>query len=155
MPSRAFLKFETNMLSDVDRMIESHGQMNGDGRGRRGLGHLTRGGFLLLCAAWELYLEELILESVDVCAARVDNPDTLPEEVKHTISNYVRESKHHFKPLFMAGDGWKLMYKELAREQTLNLNTPKGHNVNSMFLKSRSKKKGFMLNGLVGSGGAA
>jgi len=50
MPSTSFLKFETNMLTDVDRIISSHTQLNHDGRGRRGLGHITRSGVLMLCA---------------------------------------------------------------------------------------------------------
>ncbi|MEW5424044.1 HEPN domain-containing protein [Amorphus sp. 3PC139-8] len=135
MPSGAFTKFESNMLVDVSRMVESHGQLNDDGPGRRGLGHITRGGVLLLCAAWELYLEELLIEAVEICIARCADPDVLPEPVKHTISDYVRASKHHFKPLAMSGDGWQTLYLEIAREHVSALNTPKRHNIDAMFLK--------------------
>ena len=38
MPSVALQKFESNMLVDVDRIIGSHGVLNHDGQGRRGLG---------------------------------------------------------------------------------------------------------------------
>jgi hypothetical protein len=90
---------------------------------------------LLLCAAWELYLEELVMESVEVCIARVANPDELPEAVKHTISDYVRSAKHHFKPLAMSGEGWQEVYRELAREYVKALNTPKRHPVDALFSK--------------------
>jgi hypothetical protein len=43
------------MLTDVERIIVSHAQLNHKGLGRRGLGHITRSGILMLCAAWELY----------------------------------------------------------------------------------------------------
>ena len=127
------------MMVDVDRIIESHGELNQDGPGRRGLGHLTRGGVLLLCAAWELYLEELLVEAVEVCIARSATPDSLPEPVKHTISNYIRESKHHFKPLAMSGDGWKEIYRDVARQSAGKLNTPKHGNIDSMFLGAIGK----------------
>lgn len=151
MPSDAFGKFETVMLVDVDRIMESHRDLNQDGPGRRGLGHLTRGGVMLLCAAWELYLEELLVEAVEVCIERCGGPDHLPESVKHTISNYIRTSKHHFKPLAMSGDGWRDIYRDIAHERVRELNTPKHGNIDGMFLGLIGK------NALSGSwsGGAA
>jgi len=67
------------MLDDVDRLIESHGQLNHDGMGRRGLGHITRSGVLMLCAAWELYLEEMLVESVRILIRRATSPNQLPQ----------------------------------------------------------------------------
>lgn len=60
MASHAFGAFQYNLV-DVERLIESHGALSGTGQGRRGLGHLTRAGVVLLCAAWELYLEHVLL----------------------------------------------------------------------------------------------
>ena len=66
------------MLTDVDRIIYSHRQLNHDGLGRRGLGHITRSGVLMLCAAWELYVEEVMLEGVTYFSDKIDNPKELP-----------------------------------------------------------------------------
>lgn len=133
MPSSALQKFERSMLVDVDRIIESHGQLNHDGLGRRGLGHITRSGVLMLCAAWELYLEELLVESVRTLIRRADIPTQLPQHVQKEISKTVRESKHELKPLELAGDGWKTVYDNHTTQTIQGLNTPKSTNIDPLF----------------------
>ena len=133
MPSAALQKFEANMLVDVDRIISSHGDLNHDGMGRRGLGHITRSGVLMLCAAWELYLEELALESARVFVDRVDSPDQLPLPVQKEIAKVVRDSKHELKPLEMAGDGWVTIYQNQVGQLMSALNTPKSTNLDPLF----------------------
>jgi hypothetical protein len=134
MPSRALRKYEGAMMRDVSRIIETHGTIQNGAPGNMGLGHLTRAGVLLLCAAWELYVEEVLIESVECCISRCDSPDSLPQVVKKNISDYVRASKHDFKPIAMAGDGWKNIYLEMARDWVSGLNTPKSHNIDQGFL---------------------
>lgn len=133
MPSAALLKFEKNLLVDVDRIIESHGQLNHEGYGRRGLGHITRSGVLMLCAAWELYVEELLTESARILQDRATSPDQLPLPVQKEISKAVRESKHELKPLELAGDGWKTVYANHVNTRASALNTPKSGNLDVLF----------------------
>lgn len=133
MPSAALQKFECNLLVDVDRIIESHSTLNHDAPGRRGLGHLTRSGVLMLCAAWELYLEELARESALILAQRAANPGSLPTSVKKEIAKVVRDSKHELKPLELAGDGWRIVYSNHVGQTTSGLNTPKSTNVDALF----------------------
>ena len=80
MLSSAFQKFERNMVVDVDRTIAAHANLNHDGRDRRGLGHITRGGVLNLCAAWELYLDEVILEGILFLIDRIESPTAFPRK---------------------------------------------------------------------------
>ncbi len=129
MPSVAFQKFERNMLDDVDRIIKSHKQLNHSGLGRRGLGHITRSGVLMLCAAWELYLEEIIIEAVNVLIERATSPTSLPQAVQKEIAKYVKESKHELKALELAGDGWKVTYHNHATQSLVGFNTPKSATV--------------------------
>ena len=133
MPSSALLKFEAHMLVDVDRTIQSHGQLNHDGMGRRGLGHITRGGVLMLCAAWELYLEELAVECCRIFVDRLNSPDQLPLPVQKEISKVVRDSKHELKPLELAGDGWVTIFQNHVGQSVSNLNTPKSNNLDPLF----------------------
>lgn len=135
MPSAALRKYEGAMMRDVDRIIATHASIQNGGPGNMGLGHLTRAGVLLLCAAWELYIEEVLVEAVNHSIDRSTSPDDLPAIVQRTISDYVRASKHNLKPLAMAGDGWKTIYIEIAREWVVGLNTPKRHNIDEGFLK--------------------
>jgi hypothetical protein len=134
MPSAALSKFERKMLTDVERIIQTHADITDGTPGNKGLGHLTRAGVLLLCAAWELYIEEVLIESVEKIIERASSPDDLPPSVKLRISNYIRSSKHNLKPLEMAGDGWQIIYIEIAREWVVGLNTPKKHNIDQGFL---------------------
>ncbi len=133
MPSSAFQKFERNMLVDVDRTIEAHANLNHDGRGKRGLGHITRGGVLILCTAWELYLEEVIPEGIRFFIDRIESPIGLPKDVKKELARTVKASKHELKPLELAGEGWKNLYRNHANETLAGLNTPKSENLDRLF----------------------
>ncbi len=133
MPSQSLLKFESNLLVDVDRLIESHAQLNHDGGGKRGLGHITRSGVLMLCAAWELYLEELAIEAANYLSGRVSRPLELPKPVKKELARAVKEAKNHLKPLELAGEGWKDVYGEHVRLLAQSLNTPKAARVDALF----------------------
>ena len=133
MPSASFLKFESNMLTDVDRIINSHAQLNHNGKGRRGLGHITRSGVLMLCAAWELYVEEVMLEGVTYFSENHDNPKDLPKSVQKELSSHVKDSKHELKPLELAGEGWKSLYVNHANQVLKGLNTPKSSNLDPLF----------------------
>jgi len=133
MPSRALRKFEGAMMKDVNRIIQTHADIQNGSPGNMGLGHLTRSGVLLLCAAWELYIEELLIEGVSANISRSTTPHELPTAVQHSISKYIKVSKHDLKPLAMAGDGWKTIYLEIAREAVVGLNTPKKHNIDQLF----------------------
>ncbi|TSD90286.1 hypothetical protein FFK22_002205 [Mycobacterium sp. KBS0706] len=135
MPSTVLAKFEGAMMRDVDRIIDTHSTIQNGSRGNMALGHLTRSGVLLLCAAWELYIEELLVEAVRVSIDRCSTPDALPQRVRLTIADFVRESKHQLKPLQMAGDGWETIYLEVANKWVSDLNSPKSHNIDEMFLK--------------------
>jgi hypothetical protein len=110
MPSSSLQKFETKMLADVIRMIESHARLNHDGRGRRRLGHITRSGVVMLCAAWELYVEELVIEVAGILAERANAPTGLPKLAQKELSRLVKDHKHELKPLELAGAGWEHVY---------------------------------------------
>lgn len=135
MPSKALNKFETTMMKDVTRIIESHSALSGGAPGKKGLGHLTRGGVLLLCSAWELYLEEVLGEAVRFACEKAAAPDDLPKDVQKTIAAFVVGSQHELKALAMAGDGWKAVYQEAAQIKIDAVNTPKPGVINPIFKK--------------------
>jgi hypothetical protein len=135
MPSKSFKKFEDKLLVDVDRIIESHATLNHDGGGRRGLGHLTRSGVLMLCAAWELYLEEVLVEGVEYFVAKFNSPKLFPKSVQKELASFVKESKHDLKPLELAGDGWKTLYRDHVRNTLNGFHTPKSVNLDLLFKK--------------------
>jgi hypothetical protein len=133
MPSATMNNFENYMLKDVKKLLESHAQLNHKGLGRRGLGHITRSGVIMLCAAWEIYVEGLLEESVGYLSRRVQNPNELPMPVQKEISKSVKESKHDLKPLELAGRGWELVYNNHAIQTIQGLNTPKSTLIDPLF----------------------
>jgi hypothetical protein len=92
MPSSAQAKFKNTMMKDVTRIIVSHDKLSNGTPGKKGLGHLTRGGVLLLCAAWELYLEEVLGEAVNFACQKAGAPDDLPKDVQKAIAGFVAGS---------------------------------------------------------------
>jgi hypothetical protein len=133
MPSNALAKFENKMLVDVTRIIDSHATLNHSGGGRRGLGHITRSGILMLCASWELYVEELAVEIADCLANRANAPTQLPLPVQKELSRLVRDHKHDLKPLELAGSGWEQVYTAHVREVMGGLNTPKSNPIDESY----------------------
>ncbi|MGB1214868.1 MAG: HEPN domain-containing protein [Pikeienuella sp.] len=136
MPSRAFSKFENKMLLDVDRLIESHTALSHDGRGRHSLGHITRSGVFLLCAAWELYIEELAEEIAATLAHRALAPNDLPLGAQKELSKMVRAHKNDLKPLELAGGGWEGVYVSHVREEFSRLNTPKAGPIDELYKRT-------------------
>lgn len=124
MPSDAYQNYRKN-LKDVRELIKSHGILNHEGKGRRGLGHITRSGVVMLCAAWEVYSEEVILECVDCFISCTDDPPELPLPVRKNISQKVKDADHDLEPLALAGDGWEDVYRDYATQSIENLHTPK------------------------------
>ncbi|WP_197030532.1 HEPN domain-containing protein, partial [Halomonas sp. BC04] len=100
-----------------------------------GLGHITRSGVLMLCAAWELYIEEVLLEGVDYFTHQLDSPKGLPKPVQKEIARSVKEAKHDLKPLELAGEGWKDLYRNHVTDCIKGLNTPKSTNLDPLFKK--------------------
>lgn len=132
MPSKAFRDYRHNLV-DVDRLLEHHADLNDAGGGHRGLGHLTRGGVLLLSAAWELYAESVLVEAVKVVCERLVLPTELPLSVQKELSIRVREAKHELEPLQLAGGGWKQVYIAYAIQSTEFLHTPNAANLDDLF----------------------
>lgn len=132
MPSQAYQDFKHNRV-DVMRLIANHGSLHSGAPGKKGLGHITRSGVVMLCASWELYAETLLIEALTCLLRSCASPDQLPLNVQRSLSKYVREAKHELKPLSLAGDGWKAMLLEYANAECGALNTPKSGPLNALF----------------------
>ncbi|GAB3701480.1 hypothetical protein GCM10027592_29640 [Spirosoma flavus] len=132
MPSNAYINF-LYIRVDVLRLIETHSYYTQNRRGRKNLGHLTRSAVVMLCAAWERYNEDLIIESIQYLNSSVNDVNLLNNSIKKTISKKVKEDKHDLKPLAMAGDGWKDVWLAYARLDAQSLNTPKAGNLKLLY----------------------
>lgn len=132
MPSKSFNSFKYNLI-DVDRLREAHTALHNGEQGRKGLGHITRSGVVMLCASWEHYCENLLRESAKYLSEKLNGALDLPKEVQKEISKAVRESNHELKPLHLCGDGWKQVYQDHANVLLNALHTPKSGKLNDHF----------------------
>lgn len=132
MPSDAYAEYQKN-LTDVHRLVLLHGALKGTGRGRRGLGHLSRGGLLLLCAAWERYIETVAVEAVTYLARRLPSHTSLPPVPRQKLTDYVNSAKNAWTPAQLAAPTWSQIYIELVTNKTEALNTPKHRNLQPLF----------------------
>jgi hypothetical protein len=129
MPSSAFKAFEYNLV-DTDRTIDTFKSIKKQGAG---LGHLTRGGVVLLCAAWELYVEMVLRECAAVYTGELSLPSELPLPVQQELAKAVKADKHELRPLDLAGTGWKTVYRAHVDKRTDSLNTPKSAKLAPLF----------------------
>lgn len=125
MPSAARRRFKSKLLRDVEKLIETHGELNPAGRGRRNLGHITRSGVVMLCASWELYVETVIIEGLEFVIEGLDDPAGLPNKIKGKLAQAAKASKHEFGVLNLCSTGWKKVLLDAAKQDVLRLNTPK------------------------------
>ena len=134
MSSSAYQAYKTNR-TDVVRLIDSHAKLHAGTPGKKGLGHITRSGVVMLCAAWELYIESLLVEATKHLANKSQSPDELPDQTQKEIAKHVRDHKHELKPLALANDGWRSVLVAHAEGWCAGLNTPKAGPINDLFQK--------------------
>jgi hypothetical protein len=132
MPSNAYINF-LHIRIDVLKLIETHSFYVQRKCGRKYLGHLTRSAVVMLCAAWERYNEDLLLESICYLSKVTNDIKNLNKEIRKTICTKVKNDKNELKPIELAGEGWKSVWLDYARLETELLNTPKANKLKLLF----------------------
>lgn len=135
MPSKSYIDF-LELLEDVNQLINTHFQMTKGKAGRKKLGYLTRSAVVMLCAAWERYNENLLLETIDKILTSNIKAKDLPNEVKKYVSGRVKKDKNEIFPIELADDGWKNLWKGYAINDTDNLHTPNSQKLNLLFKRN-------------------
>lgn len=131
MPSEAFKTFRSN-ITQVDLMLKTYDEMKTPQRGKKNLDHLTRAALLFLCSTWEVYVEQVILESGKIIAKNHLIPSKLPKDIQKELARRVKDNKNNLSPIHFADD-WKNEYIESITEATSKLNTPKEAQILDLF----------------------
>lgn len=135
MPSKSYIDF-LELLEDVNQLINTHFQMTKGKAGRKKLGYLTRSAVVMLCAAWERYNENLLLETIDKILTSNLKAKDLPSDIKKYVSTRVKTDKNEIFPIELADDGWKNLWKGYAINDTDNLHTPNSQKLNLLFKRN-------------------
>lgn len=113
MASSAFNEFRYNIY-DAKRLLQAHSILSAAPPGKKGLGHITRSGVVMLCAAWERYQEAVLVEGVTYLAKEIRDTNNLPLNVKKYLSKIAKNSQHELKPMELAGEGWRRLAKHIC-----------------------------------------
>ena len=132
MPSKSYIDF-LELLHDVELLRLTHIHYSKGLKGKKNLGYLTRSAIIMLCAAWERYNENLLLETIDIILQTNIVAQNLPKHTKQYLSEKVKENKNNIYPIELADNGWKNLWKGYAINETNLLNTPNSENLNKLF----------------------
>lgn len=132
LASSAFNEFRYNVL-DARRLHQAHGILSNGTPGKKGLGHITRSGVVMLCAAWERYNESVLIEGANYFSKEIRDPNNLPLNVRKHLSSITKKSSHELKPMELAGDGWRTLFVSVVRDETASLNTPKSEKLKTLY----------------------
>ena len=122
------------MLPVVNDLVDSHQTLSGKNKiGRRYLNHITSSGVLMLCASWELYVEELASEIADHLSKRADSPGCLPTVVQKTIVKELENEKYELKLLRLAGEGWRDIYIKNLKTKIDEFHSPKSEFIDKLY----------------------
>jgi len=133
MPSKAYKNFNKNS-KQVDKLLKAFTDMREPTRGRKHLDHFTRAAIIFLCSSWEVYIEQIAIESGKIISSRIEIPSNLPIIIQKTISLAVKNSRHELEPIQLAVN-WKDYYNGIIDKYVSNLNTPKNAQVTELFHK--------------------
>ena len=126
MPSAAQGSFE-RALGDVNNVLWFHTNTGGEGQGKRGrhFESLNKSAAVLLCAAWEIYIETVVVECVDRNLEAATAPTEMLRSLQRLTQAHIREGKVENAWQSVAGDGWKPLTRSLTQGRVGALNTPK------------------------------
>src|ERR1700761_9097270 len=118
MPSAAQGSFD-RALDDVDNVLWFHEDAGGQGQGKRGrhVQSLNKSAAVLLCAAWEIYIETVIIECVERNLQTATAPNEMLRSLQKLTQRHIREGKVENAWQSVAGEGWKELTRSLARSR--------------------------------------
>lgn len=136
MPSKARRNARDYMIPEVEKILSAHKELRNGKKGPDSQKSILRSGVLFLCAAWEVYCEDVVKECADKILESVDDPEKLPNDMKAQLKAAVHHANVvESKPLRLAGLGWRTVYREEVESACRRFNTPRSDKLNDLFKK--------------------
>lgn len=132
-------------LADARRLIEIHGELTGEERGRRhNYDALNRSAVMLSVAAWENFCEDLARRNAASLARRLKTSGDLPASIREPLIQWVYDTNGmstlngdtRRAMWALTGSGWRECYRVFAEAKTKSLNTPNSANIIELFRKT-------------------
>jgi hypothetical protein len=129
---RAFDGFEKNYV-DVNNLFAIHGDITGgiQGQGRNVTPSLLRSSVVLMCAAWEAFIEDVCIEGIELLINSGADPKVLPNGIKTSVGETLKAG-NALDAWSLAADGWKSALKTGVEQKCDRLNSPKYKNIEGL-----------------------
>jgi hypothetical protein len=140
MPCKDRGMFDAN-CEYIDRLLDIHGRLTGDGPGRRyDVEVLNKAGIVLITSFWEAYCEDVAAEGLVHVVKNSKDAKALPKELRKIIAKSLKEDKNEVAIWDLADDGWRsVLTRQLAslqEQRNRKLNTPKSEQIEDLFEKT-------------------
>ena len=127
-------------MEDAKRLLEIHADIGGTDKGRRwGVEILNKSAVIFVAAAWEAFVEDVATQAIDHVIAKSDDHETVPLPIRKAAAKNLESHLNELEVWKLAGEGWKdvvLRYRDdVIGDEISTFNTPKPHNVNTLFKK--------------------
>jgi hypothetical protein len=131
------LRAFSTTLKDLDDLQRSHiGQLfedESEGTVQERSTVFLRSSALVLCAAWEAFVEDLLMAAIVALLDRTDQPSGMPIELQKMIVGRVKADKNELAALSLTSDGWKDVVLACARDRVANFHNPKSTSVKLLY----------------------
>lgn len=124
-----------NAMNDINTLLA----LSKTEDGRQHTNNILRSAVVLMVAAWEQFIEQLAVNTVQTLTDRLRNPDPLPEKVKDVIAlRSVTEDRNNVRRFSrtvwqFADRGWKKAYIQFCERLTEKFNTASVENTKKVF----------------------
>jgi hypothetical protein len=86
-----------------------------------------------MASAFEVYVEDVIIECCNQHIIYSKDASNLPNMVGNTINEFVKLEGNSTPPIALCDEGWRDVYKKIAKQKTDRLNTPKKQQIIDLF----------------------
>lgn len=139
LPSAPHMKSLNNNFREIERLIEIHKEISGDGPGyKHNVQVLNKSAIVLLLGCWEAYIEDLAKNAFEVMLSKANEPTVFPE---HVLAIAAKEIKNGdtLSLWALSGDGWKkalVSHKDKILNKYIErnaFNTPSAERIDKLF----------------------
>ena len=129
---RPYDTYKENLIVDVEELINDHVNKRTGSRGKQNLGYLTRSAWIMLCGAYEHFLELLAEDVLNNVLERI-SADKLHRGTKKALVEFIESRKDESFCLRLSGDGWKDVLRDLFNLKRDAFHTPSIKNTIELF----------------------
>ncbi len=124
-----------NALVDAENLMWFHEEFGGADPGKRAayFQSLSKSAIILLCSAWESYVETIILEIVDLQISLAKEALHLPLNLQSISTVHIKAMKDDRAWLKVAGEGWRKIAREACLANLGRLHSPHTKAVSDQF----------------------